>query len=847
MKQFTKLILGLAVGTASWLPSQAQEKIILLNEGNWQADNGRITYFENGEIVSNQWFRDVNGYKLGDTPNDIIQVRPNLIAIAINWSNIIQFIDAEGNAIAATEDVPNNRKLATDPEGRYVYVSSYGHECMANGGMVEFEKGFVAKIDTETFQVVETVEVGWEPEGIAYYDGKLFVANTGGYAFQEDHEYETTVSVIDAETMEVEREVDTGQINLYGKMSQSGQYLCINSPGDYYTVPAAAIILDCEAVAGGKPDEECFRKLGYAATYSTVMPDGKFLAIGSMFSYISYSYEFNYITIDPAEVMGSGGEKGIGTTLPGTMLSDLEKMTQPYGVYVNPYTGYMYATDAFGFTEGGDLLQWTPEGELTGRWSVYINPGHFLALNPAGENGDETRHAIRISCPTPGAEFTLLCGTRTLRPDSQGVYYGGPGVYTVTGGAPGYRCFHGEFTIPEDAEGDQLFEVELTPADEDVWDGKSVVKPATEGSTLIIDSPAKLAWVADQVKNGKNRAVSLRLTADIDLGDYPWTPIGADLSNSFQGQVEGAGHKVTGLYVYEPRQSMTGLFGYVYGKNAYIRDLEVDGSVTGSERVGGIVGMVKYGRIDRCVNHADVTALKERAGGIAGYVEFSEAEITDCINTGRVTGPESVGGIAGRLYAGTVAGVLNTGIVAADVSGACVGQVTNGGKVNDAYSSIRGTYDDGSVVVAPDELSSGEVAWLLGDSFGQVIGSEDKPVIGGERVYQVKYTLPGDARSSTGEESVLYTNSRLPDYVGGVHVVWYSDPEKLHRIDTIDSDMTLYVSTGSHTGIDGVGIDGSEAAVRWYRPDGVEVKAPTPGTHGVFIRVSRGRAVKVML
>ena len=71
------------------LLSFAQERIILLNEGNWQSDNGKITYFEDGKIVSNQWFRDVNGSKLGDTPNDIIAVNDNLIAIAINWSNIV--------------------------------------------------------------------------------------------------------------------------------------------------------------------------------------------------------------------------------------------------------------------------------------------------------------------------------------------------------------------------------------------------------------------------------------------------------------------------------------------------------------------------------------------------------------------------------------------------------------------------------------------------------------------------------------------------------------------------------------------------------------------------------------
>ena len=397
------------------LLSFAQERIILLNEGNWQSDNGKITYFEDGKIVSNQWFRDVNGSKLGDTPNDIIAVNDNLIAIAINWSNIVQFITPDGKAVAATEDVPNNRKLATD--GDYVYISSYGHECRVGDKYEEFTKGFVAKIDATTFKVIAAVEVGYEPEGIAYYDGRLFVANTGGYAFQESHEYETTVSVIDAATMKVERTVDTGQINLYGKMSQSGKYLCINSPGNYYEVPAAAIILDCEAVIAGKPDKECFVSLPYAATYSCVTTDGRFYAIGSRYSYLTGDYTFNYISIDPEIAMLTEGLDGIYEDFPGTVLADIKKIGMPYGLYVNPYTGYIYATDAAGFVEGGTLYQWSPEGKLLGKHGVYINPAHFLALKPDNYTGgindviaDPADSAsplynlqgIRISSPTPG-------------------------------------------------------------------------------------------------------------------------------------------------------------------------------------------------------------------------------------------------------------------------------------------------------------------------------------------------------------------------------------------------------------------------------------------------------------
>ena len=397
------------------LLSFAQERIILLNEGNWQSDNGKITYFEDCKIVSNQWFRDVNGSKLGDTPNDIIAVNDNLIAIAINWSNIVQFITPDGKAVAATEDVPNNRKLATD--GDYVYISSYGHECRVGDKYEEFTKGFVAKIDATTFKVIAAVEVGYEPEGIAYYDGRLFVANTGGYAFQESHEYETTVSVIDAATMKVERTVDTGQINLYGKMSQSGKYLCINSPGNYYEVPAAAIILDCEAVIAGKPDKECFVSLPYAATYSCVTTDGRFYAIGSRYSYLTGDYTFNYISIDPEIAMLTEGLDGIYEDFPGTVLADIKKIGMPYGLYVNPYTGYIYATDAAGFVEGGTLYQWSPEGKLLGKHGVYINPAHFLALKPDNYTGGindviadpadsdsplYNLQGIRISSPTPG-------------------------------------------------------------------------------------------------------------------------------------------------------------------------------------------------------------------------------------------------------------------------------------------------------------------------------------------------------------------------------------------------------------------------------------------------------------
>lgn len=376
-----KQILTAAAVTLPVVSGAAQERIYLLNEGSWQSDNGRLTYFADGEVVSNQWFRDQNGEKLGDTPCDIIQVTPGLIAIAVNWSNIVQFIDLDGKAVGATEDVPNNRRLATD--GEYVYVTSYGHECASEEGLLTFEKGFVAKIDASTFKVVAAAEVGYEPEGVAYWDGHLFVANTGGYSFQEDHDYETTVSVVDAATMEVVRTVDTGVINLYGS-SQNGRYMLINSPGDYYDNPPRSVVFDCaRALDADNADADCFAIIEQPSAKSCAAPEGKFYAAGASFSFLTGGYEVITMTVDPAEVIESQGETGYEMSLPGSLEEQLGEMAQPNGIYVNPYTGYIYATDASSYADAGYLYQFTPEAEFVGKHKVYMSPSRMLAIDPA--------------------------------------------------------------------------------------------------------------------------------------------------------------------------------------------------------------------------------------------------------------------------------------------------------------------------------------------------------------------------------------------------------------------------------------------------------------------------------
>ena len=348
-------------------PEIIGENLIICNEGNWQSDNGQLSYYDGtAGVLTNKWFRQVNGSKLGDTPNDIIQVNDTLIAIAVNWSNIIQYIHPDGTACGATENVPNNRRMCAD--GNYLYITSYAHQC----GNQTFEKGYVAKIDVKTKQVVATCEVGWEPEGVRLYEGKLYVANTGGYAFSENHAYETTVQVVDAETMKSVKTIDTGCINLYGEMSQAGQYLCINSCGDYYNVKPKTVIVDCKTDKVSTFDFPC--------TYNTT--DGKlFYTVGSEFSYNTGAYVYQIKTINPETKEVKDGIFCEAIT------QKIKEITSPYELYISPYTKNVYFTDAGSYASAGYLYGYTKEGEkLFVKQKVYINPAHILALPIYGEN-----------------------------------------------------------------------------------------------------------------------------------------------------------------------------------------------------------------------------------------------------------------------------------------------------------------------------------------------------------------------------------------------------------------------------------------------------------------------------
>ncbi|HPS02883.1 MAG TPA: GLUG motif-containing protein, partial [Candidatus Sumerlaeota bacterium] len=183
-------------------------------------------------------------------------------------------------------------------------------------------------------------------------------------------------------------------------------------------------------------------------------------------------------------------------------------------------------------------------------------------------------------------------------------------------------------------------------------------------------------------------------------------PIGKDQDyyNSFQGVFDGNGKKIFGLTINRPREDGVGLFGSV-SPVGQIKNLTLEGgSVTGNNRVGGMIGYSGGGatRVTDCATSMTVMG-NGTVGGLIGNI--SSAEITGCIAHGPVTG--------GAGYAGGLIGESDYAIVRnCSATGPVIGEHIGGliGASLYPYSQITECTASGKVTgTSPEGLMSGLV------------------------------------------------------------------------------------------------------------------------------------------
>ena len=304
-------------------------------------------------------------------------------------------------------------------------------------------------------------------------------------------------------------------------------------------------------------------------------------------------------------------------------------------------------------------------------------------------------------------------------------------------------------------------------------------KDATD-SYYQITNENDLRWFAQTVNSG-NSAIKARLMNDITVDkNTQWTPIGTN-DNRFKGIFDGNGKTITGLKCTDTSKNYVGLVGFA--DDATIQDVTVkDSDFNGNNYIGAVCGFIVDGNITGCTNSGSTVNGWANSGssgdpgwnigGIVGRAQDSTTTIQRCVNTGKVTGINNLGGIVGSTVNATVQDCGNTGEVRPTgrgrYYGGIAGAVYETSYIHNCYNTDSNTaapiYADGScshsncyylangsdstgkeiIAKTQAQFASGEVAYLLQGNraepvWGQTLTGESPqalPVLGGDKVYQ---------------------------------------------------------------------------------------------------------------
>lgn len=231
----------------------------------------------------------------------------------------------------------------------------------------------------------------------------------------------------------------------------------------------------------------------------------------------------------------------------------------------------------------------------------------------------------------------------------------------------------------------------------------------TTKTYTVYNADGLLAW---NEAAQSDLSINCTLTADIDLTDETWTPIGSGFGpdNGYQGTFDGQGHSITGLSI--TTNSTDGgnavLFDGI-GSNGTVKNLQVEVNYNVQQGVASGIVNVNYGTITACSVTGDIAARTSDIGGIAS---INNGSIIGCWFDGNLTTNYVEGGIAAYNY-GTITACFYGG-------NAGYGANNQGGTVDATKVN-----DGDSWQTAVDGMNNA----LTGNDYQWVLGADGLPVL----------------------------------------------------------------------------------------------------------------------
>lgn len=309
-------------------------------------------------------------------------------------------------------------------------------------------------------------------------------------------------------------------------------------------------------------------------------------------------------------------------------------------------------------------------------------------------------------------------------------------------------------------------DVTLTAEWQDSWAHLSnIQQPKNEGGIYLISNAQELAWLASECEINNSR-FQVKQTANIDLSDNIWKPIGSE-DFAFKGCFDGQGFKIEGMKVINGYyDNCQGLFGNVEGekidKPVIIKNVRLFGKVSGNEevaaivgraenavikgssafveiqasaKVGGVVGRAKDNvYVENCYCYGSISATGDKVGGLIGEVSGINFEMKNCMSKMSLISSNHCGGLIGyaaqnfKLSACCFEGNME---VASGNRGLFVGYSVLSGTIENCFSKLLNNADGlagqyyGEATVLNCLFEFDGVKKYVGEDFSQWIMLED--------------------------------------------------------------------------------------------------------------------------
>ena len=210
---------------------------------------GSLTYYDyKTKTASQKVFQAKNGRGLGLTANDAL-VYGSKMYIVVDGEHSVEVVNAKTLQSIKRIDMTELMGAEKGVHPRHItcyngviYVSTYGASKSAYGedwSVTTEGNGYVAAIDTLTFSLKDTYEVGSFPEGLAAYNDKLYVCNSDYSACTK-----ASISVIDLANKKVVQTYTNENIVNPTVIAVTGYGLYVLDMGNYGDKAAGMFYID---------------------------------------------------------------------------------------------------------------------------------------------------------------------------------------------------------------------------------------------------------------------------------------------------------------------------------------------------------------------------------------------------------------------------------------------------------------------------------------------------------------------------------------------------------------------------------------------------------------------------